>query len=650
MFRDLLAVIAPVIDAQRAFDDASAIHSVDRHFRFSSFHESARYSAERLRGAGLSDVQIVEAPADGRSVFGDWKMPLAWEVTEASFDLIASGGGVQRIADRGEVPQCLAMWSGPTSPEGVEAEIVRVKNPADTSSYAPEMVRGKIVFTSSHPHQVKRLLADLGVVGVLSDHLHRGARLPDATAWVNSWSDDPGGWGFVAGDTPSWAFLISPNQGEKIRARLEAGERLRGRAVVRSRLEPGTLPAITGVISGGSKEEVVLIGHQFEVGAIDNAAGIAIMIEAVRALQQLIGQAKLAAPTRSIRVLFVSECYSNLYWWEKSKRARHTVAGLCLDSPVGAPDLALRPMEIHVNPHAQMSYTDALVTELTRQVMAADPIYAWGEVPFSMTDNLIADTTINIPCPWIGGHSRTWHTSADTAKLLPVEVMGLVGQITAAYAYLAATADREQVLDFAHLAAARGKQSLSAAGVSELSRLRELRETDLDDAMTQISYLAERHAEAVASVLHLVPAPERRQMRPHVRALGKETRRAGRDEAAALARQAGRPGHVVAAREPEGALAAIRPRRLVLGPVAFDRLTPEQREGRPSPRWSPALFFLLNWCDGKRSLAEACHLAAREVRDTRTLRPDELAKQIDPTSPSMPDYFEFLRRSGYVSW
>jgi hypothetical protein len=658
MFDDVLSLLAREISAQRAFEDAGAIHAIDRHFTFSHFQESARYSADRLREAGLGKVQIMQAPADGESLFGDWRMPMAWEVEAATFDLLFANGAWQRLVDRARTPQCLAMWSGPTPPEGVEAEIVLIENPLDRGSYDPAAARGKIVFTGAHPHQTKKLLADLGAVGVLSDYLHAPANLPHATAWVNSFSDDPGGWGFLKGDTPAWCFLISPNQGEMVRALVGAHghTRLRGRALVRSRLEAGTVPAITGVIPGTTKEEVVLIGHQFEVGAIDNAAGVAIMIEAVRALQRLVSEGKLPAPKRSIRALFVSECYSNLYFWEKTRLHRRTVAGLCLDSPAGAPALAVRPLEIHANPHSQMSYTDALAVHLTEQVMTADPLYAWRETPFGMTDNLIADTSIGIPCPWLGGHSRTWHTSADTPELLPVAVMGLVAQITAAYAYLVATAGASEALDFAYLAAARGKKALADAAVGAHSSATSplpaeaLAEAGLDDEMNQFSYLADRHADAVASVLRLLPAGERAAARPAVRALQRQVRRAGREAGEDLARRAGRPGHEPPPTQPAPELAAIRPRRLVLGPITLDRLTPAQRAGRPSPRWSAAAFALLSWCNGKRSLGEACALAARELRQERALSPEELAKRIDPNSSSMLEYFGFLKQHGYVAW
>lgn len=318
-----------------------------------------------------------------------------------------------------------------------------------------------------------------------------------------------------------------------------------------------------------------------------------------------------------------------------------------MDGPCGVLELAVRPLEISVNPHSQMSYVDALLLAICQEVMGGVPTYAWRERGFGMSDNLIADKTIDIACPWIGGHSRTWHTSADTPEALDADGQGLVARMVAAYAYLIASAGREEVLDFAHLAAARGKAALAAAGAGELERLSQ---GELDDGMAQMVYLAERHAEAVGSVMRLVAGPERAAVRPHVRALQREVRGAGQEEAGSLARRAGRAAHSPGAREAGGEMAKIRPRRLVMGPVTLDRVAPEAREGRGSPRWSEGLFAVLNWCDGERSLAEVCELAGRELRAGRTLTPEELMARIDPGAASMLEYFEFLRRHEYVTW
>ena len=151
-------------------------------------------------------------------------------------------------------------------------------------------------------------------------------------------------------------------------------------------------------------------------------------------------------------------------------------------------------------------------------------------------------------------------------------------------------------------------------------------------------------------MLKLLPPGERAKLRPGITALRRDVRRAGKAEAASLARRAGRPGYAPGASELQCELARIQPRRLVAGPITFDRIQPEAREGKPSPRWSTELFALLNWCDGRRSLAEASALAARELRRDRTLSPDEFARRIDPSASSMLAYFEFLRQHNYVTW
>jgi hypothetical protein len=300
-----------------------------------------------------------------------------------------------------------------------------------------------------------------------------------------------------------------------------------------------------------------------------------------------------------------------------------------------------------VNPHFQMSYTDALLLDLMKQVMPKSPLYAWGEAPYAMTDNLIVDGSIGVACPWIGAHSRTWHTSLDTADKLPARELGLAAQIAGAYAYIIASAGPQQAVDLAHLAAARGKQAIAAAGLTELTRLGK---SDLDDSLLQLGYLAERQAEAVESVMRLVSGEARANTRAYLRGLQREVRRVGKEEAASLARRAGEPGHVPAPQSPDSALEQIRPRRLVMGPVCLDRVPAEERLRHASPRWSAEALSLLGWCDGKTSLAEAARRTAREHRGERTLGADELAKRIDPGSDGMLGFFEFLRKYGYVTW
>ena len=61
---------------------------------------------------------------------------------------------------------------------------------------------------------------------------------------------------------------------------------MRVRAVVDSRYYSGSYYSVTGVIPGsGSDEEVLELGHGFELGAQDNSTGQAGMLEAIAAVK-----------------------------------------------------------------------------------------------------------------------------------------------------------------------------------------------------------------------------------------------------------------------------------------------------------------------------------------------------------------------------
>jgi len=234
-----------------------------------------------------------------------------------------------------------------------------------------------------------------------------------------------------------------------------------------------------------------------------------------------------------------------------------------------------------------------------------------------------------------------------------------VAKMSAAYAYLIASADYTRASQFADLTAVHGEHALAAAGEGEVERMKE---AGLDDCLCYLRYLTDRHVDAVASALKLLSPAEQSRLRSHVEARQREVRRVGEREEERLARRAGKPGHEPPAPYAQtGPLASIRPRRLGFGPVSLDRLTEEERAGHPNARWTGGLFRTLNWCDGTRTLAEAAYLAASDLRSrprhshwgelsARTQSPEEMMRRIDWRGASMFEYFEFLRRRGYVTW
>ena len=366
-----------------------------------------------------------------------------------------------------------------------------------------------------------------------------------------------------------------------------------------------------------------------------------------RAVQKLIGVCELVqnTPCNRLSGVDILTALKN----QAGNVRRHFLAG----------DFKRADWEIHPNPHFQMSYVDPLLLLAAGQVMSAAPDRKLKQSEFELIDNLIVDRSMDIPCPWICGRNGTHHTCADTPEGLDAKTLGLVARMSAAYLYLIASADSARASQFADLTALHAEHALAAEAESEVERMKE---AGLDDSLSYLRYLTDRHVEAVASAFKLLSPAEQSRLRPHVEARQREVRRVGEREVERLARRAGKPGH-----EPPvpyaqtGPLASIRPRRLGFGPVSLDRLSEEEREGHPNTRWTGGLFRTLNWCDGEHTLAEAAYLAASDLRSrprrTRwgespaaTQTPDELMRRIDWRGASMFEYFQFLRRRGYVTW
>src|SRR5512132_2103998 len=64
----------------QAVRDVRTIWETDRWFTFPKFEETAKNVAAIMRRAGLQDVEIANAPADGVTQAGFWTEPLAWDV------------------------------------------------------------------------------------------------------------------------------------------------------------------------------------------------------------------------------------------------------------------------------------------------------------------------------------------------------------------------------------------------------------------------------------------------------------------------------------------------------------------------------------------------------------------------------------------
>jgi hypothetical protein len=257
---------------------------------------------------------------------------------------------------------------------------------------------------------------------------------------------------------------------------------------------------------------------------------------------------------------------------------------------------------------------------------------------------------IGVPTVWPYGGSgvNTHHNSEDTPDDVDPRSLRDLTAITAAYLYWLAAAEDAEVPWLAELTASRGHENIVRAAALALERLESAANPDelghrLHDGLDRLEYAAEREEEAVLSSLRLAGAAGRDSLRMALSRTVESIRRAARAQSERLTEVAHRrasklgAGTAIQPLAPSGDRQLIEGTRLVerkqMGSVTLDDLPTDQWEGYPSAAWDKVAITALNWCDGKRNLADV-------VRRTRI---ETGANDFD-----FVGYFRFLARHGYV--
>jgi hypothetical protein len=422
---------------------------------------ASEFLARRHRENGVQ-AEIHAYPADNATPSLDGhKHPLAWFPRTARLEIAAPTEHARLICDFAREPLCLISNSEGHYPEGVTAEVVVIPNATTPEAYTGRDVRGKLVFTDVWP-----LLADAqarahGALGLLTDSVtppwlydhppvRRGADVPDLTMW-----------GILNGhrcDHSLFGFSLTPRQGAHLRQAIaEAGDPLRLRVTLEAALAPGVSPLVTATIPGSdlAEEEIWMLSHSSEPGALDDASGCCASIEIGRALRALITSGALPPPRRTIRFLSAVETEGYLPYLHQLEDFGHIKAALAFDA-VGA-DFRQTGGRFCLNrsPDYNPSFADDLLEAITAAV-AAEPnarftpdnydIFPWQVEPcFPGNDNMLADGFFNIPTPMLTcWPDKFYHSSQDTPDKVSVGSLARAAAIGAAYVYLLAAAGLEE--------------------------------------------------------------------------------------------------------------------------------------------------------------------------------------------------------------
>jgi|GEM_PF-237316 len=552
MYEVIWQAVKGELSGERARDYTARLWEHARWNSFEKMRETAEEIAAIMREIGLSDIQVIEYPADGSTAFGGWVMPEAWDVEDASLEIVdppqsssssssaaasvtlpkvlepsggvvppasssssssaaasvtlpkvlePSGGGL--LASYRACPMSLFMYSAPTPPEGIVAEVVAIENASKPESFEGKNVRGKIVLTDGVGLEVGLNAFARGAVGVISDAMRlagsphdKGHGHFDAAVQWHNYTAPP--WKTA---TKGFGFALSPAGGRRLRELLRSHPNLRLRAVVKTRLYAGSLPLVTGLLPGETSEELAITGHLCEPGANDNSSGCALGLEVVRTLKALAEAGKLPRPARGIRPVFSFEVRGYQAFLANWPHLERFVAGINLDM-VGT-DLsdARSRASLLYNWAALPAYTDAFALELLRRLGRDDPLFRFRAEAGALVDNLFGEPAVGAPMAVLGcWPDAYYHTSLDTLEHISPKALAGIGRVAATFCAFLANAGFREALWLARLAADFGQDEI-------LQTVRRLRDSP-DDPRPALEHVVWRNAERLKSLARLVrPRP-----------------------------------------------------------------------------------------------------------------------------------------------
>jgi len=280
-----VAALANELSGETAKRNLEGLARFDRPRGSKGFDLASELVAERLRAYGLSDVAILQFPADGKVFYGTQRSRPAWDADFAELWEV-TGDKPLKLASYEAEPVVLAEDSESAD---LTADLVDVGAGTKESDYTGKDVKGKLVLVGAQPGAVQDLaVGKFGAAGIVSYAQNQ------KTAWSGE-NQEAIRWGHLETFSPNktFAFMVSLKTARAFHARLAAQEKITLHAAVKAGQHPGFYEIVTATIPGSDpklkNEEIIFschLDHQ-RPGANDNASGCATILEVARTLRQL---------------------------------------------------------------------------------------------------------------------------------------------------------------------------------------------------------------------------------------------------------------------------------------------------------------------------------------------------------------------------
>ncbi|MGE5652997.1 MAG: DUF4910 domain-containing protein, partial [Bacillota bacterium] len=631
------------------------VEEVVRHHRIQAspgYRDAARYCLSALERAGVQG-EILSYPSNSSTEYWSQLMWQEWSCEMAELKLIAPER--KTLASYDECKISLIQRSVSTPSGGVTTEVVLLDRGDEASAYTDVDFTGKIVFTSGDHNAVRKwAVEERGAIGVITDRLaefppvrHR-YDIPDARQYTSFW--------WVDGDKPCFGFVLSPKLGDHLRKlcrdmaashqknpELPAAPKVH--AEVKASLYDGAIENVSGFIPGETDEEILITAHLChpQHSANDNASGVAVALESIRTLSDLIKSGKLPKPKRGIRILLIPEMTGTYaYLATNPERIPKTLAAINLDMVGERQELCVGPLVAEHPPQATESFVGDLIDAIMAAVgkeaknlggTSSYALFKYTSSPFSGRSDhyILSDPSVNIPCPMlIQWPDKFYHTSEDTIDKVDPQMLYRVGAMTATYAYFLATMDRQSAIWMLGETAARFTNRLTAYLQEQLADM--VAKPDEAGRMAaktrkQLDFRWERCCRQIESMDRFVGSDGQaawKQTKLQMLVDLEQTMNQNWHRFANLARAMGVDAEPAEA--PSGTVvpvAELIPVRTYPGPVSMrghvERLEPQEQQqyrelsrrfGFDAMRTTTCALY---WADGKRTIGEICDLVEQEL-------------------------------------
>jgi hypothetical protein len=381
---------------------------------FEHYRAAAQFTAKLIKEAGQENCEIIEFPADGKTVYQDKRMPLAWRAGVGKLTIEKSPITFDDpvVADYKRHPFHLVKGSVATPSGGLNARII-----TEDQMSAGQDARSCLIMLNPFTRPCAKILTpalECGAIGLVSDYLVGRYDTPRGIQWVTACTEG-GNWHVQIDDRPFTCFSVTPENGDRIRAAAVAGEVIAHVECDGVRYE-GVMPAVTALIPGRQKKELWIISHLYEPMIDDNSSGVVGSIEMVRIIRKLVASGEIPPLEFSLRLVFTMELYGFAAFAEKMRmEGGHRAIGA-----INTDSFTADKVRIWLAPPGTPFFGNCLMEKLVDEYNGRTEPEILGLVTEGMykDDMSLSDPTVGIPTLWVLKETKWWHNSAQTIDIL----------------------------------------------------------------------------------------------------------------------------------------------------------------------------------------------------------------------------------------